>query len=195
MKTSTSSPRSMFEAASCFVAWSTATTTPAVAIAQAGPPRLTTPGSGAPPNQAGHDRADEDQHDRRDDRAQVECARPHPHHRHEAPEQVEIRVRDVADELEERREIAVVGHPRDPAHQDADEDQDEVDDRERRDVVRDIAARDRQVEPHRVASTTASTAARVTSRRPVSSSAISPFSVVPPGVATHARSAGPSYPC
>src|SRR5215208_6844091 len=191
-KTSTSSPRAMVESASCFVTWSTATTSPAVAIAAAAPGRLATARSAAPADRTGHDRADQDEHDRRHDRAQVERARPHPHHRHEAPEQVEIGIRDVADELEERGEVAVVRHPRNPAREDADEDQDEVDDRERLDVVRYVAAADGEVEPHRVASTTASTAARVTSRRPRSSRAIRPRSVVPPGVATRARSAGPS---
>src|SRR5215218_2120660 len=160
----------MFESASCFVAWSIATTSPAVAIAAAGPGRLTTARSGVPPDQAGHERADDDQHDRRHDRAQVERAWPDADHRHEAAEEVEIGVRDVADELEERREVAVVRHPRDPAREDPDEDQDEVDDRQRVDVVGDVGAADGQVEAHLVASTTASTAARVTSPSPCSSS-------------------------
>ena len=49
------------------------------------------------------------------DRAEVERAAAHPDRRQEAPEQVQVRVGHVADELEQRVEPAVVGHPRDPA--------------------------------------------------------------------------------
>ena len=97
--------------------------------------------------------------------------------------------------MEEGREKAVIRHPRNPAREDPDEDQDQVDDDERVDVVGHVRAGDGEIGGHLVASTTASTAARVTSPSPFCSSAISPFSVVPPGVATRVRSAGPSYPC
>ena len=46
---------------------------------------------------------DDDQHEGGDDRAEVERAGAHPHRRQDAPEQVQVRVGHVGDELQERR--------------------------------------------------------------------------------------------
>src|SRR5690606_1850333 len=69
---------------------------------------------------------------------------------------------------------------------DADEDQDDVDQEQRRDVIGDVAASDREHGAHRNRSSEAATAASIAASNPPRSSAFRPASVAPPGGATAA---------
>src|SRR3954464_350625 len=168
----------------CLVAWSSATTMPAVATARATP---AVAGRISAVDQADHEVADDDEDEDPEHRAQVERARPHPQRRQEAAEQVEVRVGHVLDELEHRVQHRVVGDARHPAQDHPDEDQDEVHVEERLEVARYVVPGGGQQEAHRVAFTTVSTAERKAPAMPASSRVRSPFSVTPPGVATRTR--------
>ena len=66
-------------------------------------------------------------HEDGDDRAQVEREAAAPDGRQDAAEEVQVRVGDLVDEVDDRAQDRVVGHARDPAEQDPGEDQDDVD--------------------------------------------------------------------
>ena len=144
------------------------------------------------PDQADDDRARDEQHDGRDDRAQVEREAAASDRRQYAAEEVEVRVRDVVDEADHRAQRRVVRDARDPAQQDPHEDQDQVDEEQRVDVVRDLVPADGgEHEGHLAAlafSTTASTAAPNAARTLYSSSFATPAAVTPPGEVTARRS-------
>src|SRR3954447_7623588 len=127
-KTLTLSPRRSDSTAICLVAWSSATTTPAVAAALAKP---AVAGLISAVDEVDHDAAHDEQHEDRDHRAEVERPRPDPQGRQDAAEEVEVGVGDVLDELEHRVERRVVGDAGDPGEDDPDEDQDEVDEQQR----------------------------------------------------------------
>ena len=91
------SPRSIASHPIALVSWSSATTTAPRSTSARAQPRVA-PRSAR--DQADHDPADDEQHERRHDRAEVERARAEPHRRDEAAEQVQVRVRHVGDELE-----------------------------------------------------------------------------------------------
>src|SRR5918999_873896 len=183
------SPRAIEAMAICLVAWSRTTTAPAVATARARP-RAFGPMSAA--DDSGDDAADDQQHEGGDDRAQVERPRPHSKRGYHAAEEVQVRVRHVADEGQNRGQDPVVRNPRDPAHDDPDEDQHQVDQPQRVHVLGDVGPADGVQQAHFVASTTVSTAVRHSSRMPPSSRLSRPFSVTPPGVATRLRSSSVS---
>src|SRR3954452_1625399 len=160
--TFTLSPRTTDVAAICFVIWSSATTRPVVASAsrQAAPAVIARLPRDGVHDERPHDAEDDDRHDR----AEVDRAGPDPQHRDEAPEQVQIRVRDLADEVQDRVEPGGVGDAREPAHQHPDEDQDDVDEEERVDVPGDGVARGREDGHERPLATTASTASENAAR-------------------------------
>ena len=147
--------------------------------------------AGSPADQAGDEPADDREHEDRDDRADVERADP----RHEGAKEVQVRVRRVLDEAEHGAQGEVVGDRAellDPAQDHVGDDQDEVDEDQRLDVVGDVAAGERQggqAGRHlpRIRSSEAVTAARKPSATPASASASSPASVLPPREATDWR--------
>ena len=98
-----------------------------------------------------------------DHRAQVEREAAAPDRRQEAAEEVQVGVGRLGDEVEHRAQRAAVGDPRQERDQDPGEDQDDVDDEQRADVVGDVAAGDRvaaaQASPRILASEAATAAA------------------------------------
>src|SRR3954466_3505703 len=144
-------------------------------------------------HRADHDRPHDEQHEDRDDRAQVEREAATPDGRQDAAEQVQIRVRLLVDEVDDRAQRRVVRDPRDPAEQDPDEDQDYVHEEEGVDVACDVGPIERE-HHHRgpppggwtafARATTASTASANAARTPLRSSAARPAAVTPPGEVT-----------
>ena len=131
--------------------------------------------------------AHDEEHDQADHRAQVEAEAAAADRRDDPPEEVEVGVGRLGDEVEHRPQRRVVGHARDPRDQHPDQDQDDVDEEERRDVVGDVLAGDREQDHPRILSSEARTAASKASRAPSRSSASSPASVLPPGEVTATR--------
>src|SRR3954470_16749874 len=170
------SPRSSECITSCLVAWSRASTTIAAAAARTQAWRAVMRRSIAA-DQARHEEADEVERDHGDHRREVDRGGAHPHRRDEPPEQVEPRVGDLRDKSEEDVEPAVVRDRPEVAHQDADEDQDDVDRDQGAHVVRDVYTVDRR--DHLPAA--ASMASENALRTPPRSRAASPRAVVPPG--------------
>src|SRR3954451_126639 len=142
-------------------------------------------------HQRPHDAEDDDRHNR----AEVDRPGADAEHRDEAPEEVQVRVRDLADEVQDRVEPGVVRDAREPAHQHADEDEDDVDEEERVDVARDRVAGGGDDRHRGLAFTTASTASENAARSPPRSSAASPRAVEPPGEVTRLRRPAVSSPC
>src|SRR3954452_12458253 len=137
-KTLIESPRSIEAIAICFVTWSSVTkSAAAIAARRQASARVT---FGSPVDEIDEDAADDRQHQHRDDRAQVERARPDANHRNDAAEEVQVRVGDLGDELQEGIEVAVVWNACEPRHQDADEDDHDVDREQGPEVVRDVHA-------------------------------------------------------
>src|SRR3954470_11665998 len=186
------SPRSSECITSCLVAWSRASTTIAAAAARTQAWRAVMRRSIAA-DQARHEEADEVERDHGDHRREVDRGGAHPHRRDDPPEQGEPRVGDLRDEAEEDVEPAVVRDRPEVAHQDADEDQDDVDRDQRADVVGDVDAVDRREERcHRPAA--ASTASEKALRTPPRSRAARPRAVEPPGDVTRRRRPSVSSP-
>src|SRR5881275_278439 len=86
-------------------------------------------------DRAHHDRADYEQDEDPDDRAQVEREATASDGRQDAAKQVQIRVRHLVDEIDDRAQRRVVRDPGDPAEQDPDKDQNYVYEEERVDVA------------------------------------------------------------
>src|SRR4029079_6537299 len=102
-----------------------------------------------------------------------------PDRRNPPPEDVQVWVDDLVDEVDRRAQPWVVRHPRDPGEQDPDEDQDEVDEEDGVDQIGDVRASDRAKQGHpRTFASEASTAASRVSSRLRSSRAVSPASVM-----------------
>src|SRR5829696_1733676 len=166
------------------------------------PPRARTPpapaqrqrGTSSTVNQRYDHAPDDEEDDDRDHRTDVDCHAASAERRDHPSEEVQIRVDHLMDEVDGRPQPRVVGHPRDPGEQHPDEDQDEVDEEERADVVRDVNPREREEGGHlRTFARDASTAASSASRILCSSSAFRPASVIPPGDATARFSAAGSW--
>ena len=149
------------------------------------------PGAGgrrSPGDQADDEPCGTNEHDDPDHRAEVEREAAPADRRQEAAEEVQVGVGRLGDEVEDRAQPRAVGHPRHVGDQDVGEDEDDVDDEERADVVGDVAAAERQRGSSAASSpATPRTAASKASRAPSRSSASSPASVLPPGEATALR--------
>src|SRR4051794_30251986 len=181
-KTEFSSPTATLLWTSALVTWSRATT--AASSSAARPYDL-------PADGIGHEPPDEEQHEDRNDRAEVEPA----HLREDPAEQVEIRLGGVAQEADDRAGRPAVRDPRaghlGPAEQDVGEDDDPVDGDQRVDVVGDRAA---GVGDDHHPRFTASIASMNALRRPACSRASRPRAVDPPGDVTSRRMASVSPP-
>ena len=84
--------------------------------------------------------------------------------RDHSPEEVEVGVGRLGDEVEDDAQPAVVGHARDPGDEDVEEDQDDVDEEQGVDVVGDVAAGQGERDHPRILSSEARTAASNASR-------------------------------
>src|SRR6476659_7229860 len=145
------------------------------------------PAASSTANQPDHHALRDQKQDDRQDRAEVEREAAAAERRYEAPEDVQVRVRHLLDEAQGGAQVAVVGHPGDPTHQHADEDQDQIDEEHGSDIVGDVAAPDRCTDHGRIRSIDACTACSKAFVAPPRSSASRPASVLPPGEATAAR--------
>src|SRR5581483_3351920 len=150
--------------------------------------------AGSPADGADDDRSHEVEEDHREHRAEVEREAASAQGRDESPEDVQVGVGHLLDEPHHPAERPVVRHARDPAQQDADEDQDEIDDEHRLHVVGDGPAADGARRDHRNRCSEALTAfTKASSTTP--SSWARPASVAPPGDATALRIArGSRFP-
>src|SRR5437763_7788355 len=120
-------PRSTDATTICLVAWSSTTTAPATTPASRHARTAAPTGVSAVVDEIGDELPDDEQHDRSDHRAQVDRGRADPGHGQETAKEVEVGGHNGAYEREEDVQRAVVGGPRDAAHQHPAEEQEQVD--------------------------------------------------------------------
>src|SRR4051812_2165617 len=187
-RTESSSPSRTPPRTSALVTWSSTTTATSTSAAR----RQARARTGLAADEVGDDVAEDHQDEDGDHRTEVQRAE----RRDEAPEDRQVRLADVAQEVQDRPRPAGVRQA--PAHvevhrrEDVGDDEDRVDPDQRRDEAGDLVARRGQQQRHAPTPSTASSASWKAARTPARSSAASPRAVEPPGEVTSRRTASVS---